>query len=146
MANWETHCEQWLDFLAQHHNTMTVMPLTYVLCELADVPAEDLEKSYPTIDDDLIVTMKHIDPQFSIDNQCVIALYKQLIVDHPAWEYTKAHSKANDGCQAFLSVQCQATGTAAIMLKKKMVYNQLSTAKHNRHGCFTFQAYAHYHQ
>ena len=41
LAHWETHCEQWLDFLAQHHNPMTGVPLTYVLCELADVPAED---------------------------------------------------------------------------------------------------------
>ena len=26
LANWETHCEQWLDFLAQHLNPMTGVP------------------------------------------------------------------------------------------------------------------------
>ena len=54
--------------------------------------------------------------------------------------------KAKDGCQAFLSVQCQATGTATNTLKKETDINQLSTANYNGHGCFTIQAYVHHHQ
>ena len=90
--------------------------------------------------------MKHSGNQFSIDNQCGFALYKQLIVDHPAQEYAKAHSKAKDGCQAILSIQDQATGTAANTLQKKQVYNQLSTAQYNGHGHFIFQAYVPHNQ
>ena len=83
LTNWETHCEQCLDVLAQHCNPTTGVPLTYVLHESADVPAEDFDKFYLTIDDDLNATMKHSGHQFSIDNQHVFGLYKQLIVDHP---------------------------------------------------------------
>ena len=90
LTNCETHCEQCLDFLVQHCSPTTGVPLTYVLNESADVPAEDFDKSYFTIDDDLIATMKHSGHQFSIDNQHVFGLYKQLIVDLPAWAYKSA--------------------------------------------------------
>ena len=84
--------------------------------------------------------------QFHIDNQCIFVLYKQLIIDGLAWAYAKAHLRAKDGCEAYLSVQCQATGTAANTLKKKISYNQIETPKYNGHGHFTFQAYVHCHQ
>ena len=90
LANWEMHCELWLDFLALHHNLTTGVPLTYILHELADVPAEDLDNSYPTINEDLIVTTKHCGQQFYISNQHVFGLYKQLIVDGLTWAYAKA--------------------------------------------------------
>ena len=69
---------------------MTGVPLTYVLHELVDIPAKALAKSYPSINDDLIVTGKHSGHQFHIANKCVFTLYKQLIVDGPAWAYAKA--------------------------------------------------------
>ena len=71
-------------------NPTTGVPLTYVLHESADVPAEDFDKFYLSIDDDLIATMKNSGHQFSIDNQHVFGLHKQLIVDHPAWAYKSA--------------------------------------------------------
>ena len=79
------NASQWLDFLTQHCNPTTGMPLTYILCESVDVPVEDLAKSYPTINDNLIVTTMHSGHQFCINNQCVFVLYKQLIIDGPAW-------------------------------------------------------------
>ena len=68
------------------------------------------------------------------------------LVDGPAWAYAKAHVRASDRCEAYLSVQCQATGTAPNALKKKLAYNQILTAKYNGHGCFTFEAYVYCHQ
>ena len=41
---------------------------------------------------------------------------------------TKAHQKSNDGREAYLTAQRQATGQAASILRKKQAYAQISTA------------------
>ena len=89
---------------------------------------------------------RHSGHQFCIDNQHVFVLYKQLIINGLSLAYTKAHARVRDGHEAHLSVQCQAIGTAANTLKKKLTYNQILTAKYNGQGHFSFQAFVHHHQ
>ena len=97
------------------------MPLTHVLHVSV---SGDVAISYPTINDDLIMTTKDSGHQFHINNQHVFILpYKQLIFD--GYPYAKAHARARARCEAYLSVQCQATGTVANTLKKELSYNQI---------------------
>ena len=44
--------------------------------------------------------------------------FQKMIIDGSAWAYAKVHVRVRDGHEAYLSVQHQATGTAANTLKK----------------------------
>ena len=145
-TQWEVFNDALLTFLAQHCNPTTGVPLTYVLRETKPVGSEARNAAYDTIDDDLIATTILQGDQYALDNQRVFTLMKPFLVGGPGLTFIKPHQKKKDGREAYLALTRQATGTAAVTIRKKEAYAAIADAKFTVRGRFSYQQYVHRHQ
>ncbi|KAL7561636.1 hypothetical protein ACA910_001502 [Epithemia clementina (nom. ined.)] len=146
-ADWESHNELWLAYLATHRNPTTGVPLTYVLRETEQVDADALAETYDSIDDDLVATTAHNGDQFKLDCKRVFELYRPVIIDGPAWTFVKPTQQKNrNGREAYFVVKKQATGQAANTIRKKQAYAKITSAKYTGRGRFSLQQYILRHQ
>lgn len=91
------------------------IPLAYVIRKDAEVPTDEDEAIYPTIQDEMIARAPHFslnaanvrvpDPTYLVNREKVWDIISKITREHSCWTYVKPAQRTRDGRMAFLGLQ-----------------------------------------
>jgi hypothetical protein len=117
-------------------------PLSYIILKDISATPEQRTATYPTVDDDLIVTPSHSTASYCIDNGTVLDLLKPLVIGGEGWAYILKFNNDCDGNKSLYALEVQAEGPAAIITHKTEAYTSIEKASYSCHSVnYTFDMY-----
>ena len=146
MTDWSVFDESLQAILGKLRSKDNGTPLTYLTRKHTTVSPTFYTYDWESIDQDMIHTVQHEGPTFENDSKTLFDIMQPALVDGPGWAFVKKYAKKQQGRDAYLTLQKQATGTSAMNAKKSLAYNQIEMAQYTgRSSKFTFDDYINRH-
>ncbi len=142
MTNWTAFDKSLQAILGKLQSKDNGTPLTYLTRKHTTVNQAFLTYHWENIDQDMIHTVQHEGPTFDNNSKILFDIMQPALVDGPGWAFVKKYAKKQQGRDAYLTLQKQATGTSAKLAKKTLAYSHIKMAQYTgRLSKFSFDNY-----
>ncbi len=130
MTDWIAFDESLQAILGKLRSKDNGTPLTYLNQKHTNVSQAFLTYEWENIDQDMIHTVQHKGQTFDNDSKTLFDIMQPALVDGPGWAFVKKYAKKQQGRDAYLTLQQQATGTSAKLAKKTLAYSHIEMAQY----------------
>jgi len=141
LDKWPTWEDLLLSWLRCRRSSLLHTPMVYLVRKDTTPTAEQLRATYESIDDDLVLTVRHVGEHYRQDNQRFFDDLKTMMINGPAWPFVQKFNKKRDGRAAYFAVKEQAEGQTATATRRAKQYAILASTIYNGRGNFTISKY-----
>jgi hypothetical protein len=138
---WQGFWRQFKNYCSTKRGAMKI-PISYVFREHEVPTAEILATDYADSDENLMMKVSLIGPDYLFDNKTVWGILTRLVGHGTAWPFIKHLDKTFDGRKAIQLLKTQSQGTASNSSRQARAYSTLRTTTYNgKSNRFSFNAY-----